>query len=64
MSFIRMGRQSKATLSRVENLRKQKTRQKVTVEDITDSEDKDYTPAVINTDLLEEGYFFLDEDFD
>lgn len=49
ISLITMGRQSKATTSRVNNLGKQKTRQKVTVEDVTDSEDEDYTPAVVNT---------------
>ena len=62
-----MGRQSKAIQACLKNLQKHVTTpQKAYVEDITDEEDADYNHAKQHgtADLLEEGFFFLDEDSD
>ena len=62
-----MGRQSKAIQARLKNLQKHVTTpQKAYVEDVTDEEDADYNHAKQHgtADLLEEGFFFLDEDSD
>ena len=52
-----MGRQSKATRARLNNLPKPKNPQNPTVEDISDDEDMDFD----DEDLLEHGFFCLDE---
>ena len=52
-----MGRSSKATTTQCNNLGKSSTHQKPTVEDVSDNEDMDFE----EDDLLEEGFFFLDE---
>jgi len=59
-----MGRPSKNTTSRLKNLKGTSGHQKATVEDITDSEDEIYVPSAQNgpSDLMEEGFFFLDEE--
>ena len=62
-----MGRQSKAIQACLKNLQKHvMTPQKAYVEDVTDEEDADYNHAKQHgtADLLEEGFFFLDEDSD
>ena len=63
-----MGRQSKAIQARLKNLQKHVTTpQKAYVEDVTDKEDADYNHSAKQhgmADLLEEGFFFLDEDSD
>ena len=62
-----MSRQSKAVQAHLKNLQKHVTTpQKAYVEDITDEEDADYNHAKQHgtADLLEEGFFFLDEDSD
>ena len=63
-----MGRQSKAIQARLKNLHKHVTTpQKAYVEDVTDEEDADYNHGAKQhgtADLLEEGFFFLDEDSD
>jgi hypothetical protein len=62
-----MGQQSKAIQARLKNLQKHVTTpQKAYVEDISDEEDADYnhTKQHGTADLLEEGFFFLDEDSD
>ena len=62
-----MVRQSKAIQARLKNLQKHVTTpQKAYVEDVTDEEDADYNHAKQHgtADLLEEGFFFLDEDSD
>ena len=62
-----MGQQSKAIQARLKNLQKHVTTpQKAYVEDVTDEEDADYNHAKQHgtADLLEEGFFFLDEDSD
>ena len=58
-----MGRQSRGLQARLKNFEKPPTVQKSTVEDVTDSEDEDYVPRQQNglEDLLEEGFFFLDQ---
>ena len=62
-----MSRQSKAIQACLKNLQKHvMTPQKAYVEDVTDEEDTDYNHAKQHgtADLLEEGFFFLDEDSD
>src|SRR5277367_6476918 len=53
-----MGRRSKATISRLNNLPKQKNSQNPTVEDVPDQDDKNFD----DEDFLEHGFFFLDEE--
>src|SRR5271168_5313511 len=54
---ITMGRRSKATIARINNLEKVKNAQQPSVEDVEEDEDMDFEAD----DLLEEGFFFLDE---
>jgi len=53
-----MGKQSKAAAARLHNLQKAENVKKATVENASDDEDSDYQAD----DLLEQGFFFLDED--
>lgn len=60
-----MGRRSKATLSRVNNLGHAQKNLRAQVEDITDLQDPDFdenSPQNHANDLLEEGFFMLEED--
>ncbi|CAA7270186.1 unnamed protein product [Cyclocybe aegerita] len=59
-----MGRHSKATTARLGNLNHPRRSYKPTVEDVSESEDEDYIPTSNRQPLLEEGFFFLDEDLD
>ena len=63
-----MVQQSKAIQASLKNLQKHVTTpQKAYVEDVTDEEDADYNHGAKQhgtADLLEEGFFFLDEDSD
>lgn len=52
-----MGRQSKATIARLNNLPRHGNAQNPTVEDVSDDEDMDSE----DEDLLGEGFFILDE---
>ena len=54
-----MGQQFKANIARLKNLQKSQTLRKPTVEDVFDEED---TNSEQSDDLLNEGFFFLDED--
>ena len=60
-----MGRPSKYTQGQQKNLQRRDRTKKTTVEDIMDLEDKDeeYCPPT-QPDLLDEGFFFLDEESD
>jgi hypothetical protein len=60
-----MGRRSKATLARVSNLGHPQKKFQACVEDITNPQDPDFDgsrPQNHPVDLLEEGFFMLDED--
>ena len=61
-----MGRRSNGTQARIKNLQKHKGTKKPTVEDVPESDDEEYSPPSWKqtSDLLEEGFFFLDEDSD
>ena len=54
-----MGQQFKANIARLKNLQKSQTLRKPTVEDVFDEEDMNSEQS---DDLLNEGFFFLDED--
>lgn len=53
-----MGRRSKATVARLNDLMKPANPQNPTVEEVFDKEDADFEDA----DFLEQGFFFLDEE--
>ena len=60
-----MGRHSRAALSRVSNLGHAQKKFRAHVEDITDPQDPDFDRNQLQNhtvDLLEEGFFILDED--
>ena len=61
-----MGRHSNGTQVCIKNLQKHKGTKKPTVEDVPESDDEEYSPPSRKqmSDLLEEGFFFLDEDSD
>ena len=54
------------TQAHIKNLQKHKGTKKPTVEDVPESDDEEYSPPSQKqmSDLLEEGFFFLDEDSD
>jgi hypothetical protein len=54
-----MGRRSKATTARINNLQKSTGPRNATVEDVFNDEDVNYEQ---DDDLLDEGFFFLDDD--
>ena len=66
MHQIHMGQRSNGTQARIKNLQKHKGTKKPTVEDVPESDDEEYSPPSWKqmSDLLEEGFFFLDEDSD
>ena len=62
-----MGRQSKAAAARVENLKIARKHLQPQIEDVTDQENTDFEPSSTQNqhhhdDLLEEGFFILEED--
>ena len=61
-----MGQCSNGTQACIKNLQKHKGTKKPTVEDVPESDDKEYSPPSWKqmSDLLEEEFFFLDEDSD
>ena len=59
-----MGRKSKADLACQSNLNLRQKAQKSSVEDVTDSEDEEYSDSDDQDDMLEQGFFFLDEGYD
>jgi len=56
-----MGRQSKATLARLNNFLKPATHQNPTVEEVSEGSEDDDTDFE-DEDFLEHGFFFLDEE--
>ena len=61
-----MGRCSNGIQACIKNLQKHKGTKKPTVEDVPELDDEEYSPPSWKqtSDLLEEGFFFLDEDSD
>ena len=61
-----MGQCSNGTQAHIKNLQKHKGTKKPTVEDVPELDDEEYSPPSRKqmSDLLEEGFFFLDEDSD
>src|SRR3954467_6266555 len=61
-----MGRHSNGTQAHIKNLQQHKGTKKPTVEDVPELDDEEYSPLSQKqmSDLLEEGFFFLDEDSD
>jgi hypothetical protein len=55
-----MGRRTKAAGSRVTNLEKPGSHPKASVEDVSKDKDQDFVPE--EEDLLEHGFFFVDEE--
>lgn len=61
-----MGRQSNGTQTHLKNLQQCNRAKKPTIEDVLESEDEEYCPPTWKqtSDLLDEGFFFLDEESD
>jgi len=61
-----MGQHSNGTQACIKNLQQHKGTKKPTVEDVPESDNEEYSPPSQKqtSDLLEEGFFFLDEDSD
>jgi hypothetical protein len=61
-----MGQHSNGIQAHIKNLQQHKGTKKSTVEDVPESDDWEYSPLSQKqmSGLLEEGFFFLDEDSD
>jgi hypothetical protein len=61
-----MGRRSNGTQAHIKNLQRRDRTKKPTAEDVPESEDEEYCPPTQKrmSDLLNEGFFFLDEELD